>query len=138
MKNANARKTNIAKKIDGDKKLCEKYGHEKTQLFAQFRKDECLTYLQYKKHSKNDSGLPKDLQECRACCIKWMTCPFPTASPTASDDKGGDGMQDRATEEDMEDEAQWNVMDCVEGLMEFVTQAGGKTIQMCGIWSTMK
>ena len=27
-----------------------------------------------------------------------------TASPTASDDKGGDVMQDKATEEEMEDE----------------------------------
>ena len=49
LKNANARKANFAKKIDGVKKLQEKYGHKKTHLFAQFSKDECSTYLQYKK-----------------------------------------------------------------------------------------
>jgi hypothetical protein len=38
-----------------------------------------------------------------------MNCPSPTASPTASDDEG---------------EIQLDVMDCVDGLMEFSTQAG--------------
>ena len=136
LKNAHARKTNIAKKIDGVKKLREKYGHETTHLFAQFNKDECSTYLQYKKQSKKDPGMPKDLQQRRARCVEWMSRPSPTASPTASDDEGGDGTQDGATEDEVEDEAQWNVMDCVEGLMEFATQAGGggrDTIQTCDI-----
>ncbi len=70
LKNAHARKTNIAKKIDGVKKLREKYGHETTHLFAQFNKDVFLTYLQYKKQSKKDPGMPKDLQERRARCVE--------------------------------------------------------------------
>jgi hypothetical protein len=62
-KNAHAKKVNIAKKIEGVKKLREKYGHESTHFFANFSKDECSTYLQYKKQSNKDPGMPKDLQE---------------------------------------------------------------------------
>ena len=53
--------------------------------------------------------MPKDLQEWGARCVEWMNCPSPTASPSASDDEG---------------EIQLDVMDCVDGLMEFTTQAG--------------
>ena len=86
-------------------------------LFAQFSKDECSTYLQYKKQSNKDPGMPKDLQEWRACCVEWMTRPSPTASPTASDDEGD--------EKEGKNE-QVDVMDCVEGMLEFATQAGGR------------
>ena len=64
-----------------------------------------------------------------------MTRPFPTASPTASDDECDDG-KDGAPEEEVEGEAQWDVMNCVEGLMEFATQSGGEggeTFQTCSI-----
>ena len=59
-----------------------------------------------------------------------MTCPSPTASPAASDDEGEDGIQYGVTEEEAEGENQVDVMDCIEGLIEFATQAGGEgTIQ---------
>jgi hypothetical protein len=135
-KNANARKANTMKKIDGVKKLREKYGHESTHRFAQFSKEECSTYLQYNNQSNKDPGMPKDLQEQRACCIEWISRQSPTASPTVSDDEGDDAMQDGATEEEADGEAQWDVMDCVEGLMEFSTQAGGgggDTMKTCSI-----
>ena len=132
----NARKANVAKKIKGVKTLRAKYGHESTHLFAQFSKEECSTYLQYKKQSNKDPGMPKDLQERCARCVEWMTRPSPTASPTVSDDECEDGKQDGATDKGVKGEAQWDVMNCVEGLMEFVTQsmgAGEDTIQTCGI-----
>ena len=116
--------------------LREKYGHESTHIFAQFSREECSTCLQYKKQSNKDPGMPKDLQERRAHCIEWMSCQSPTASPTASDDEGADAMQDGATEEEADGEAQWDVMDCVEGLMEFATHAGGgggDTMETCSI-----
>ena len=108
-KNVKAKKANVRKKIEGVKKLREKYGHESTHIFNQFSKKECSTYLQYKKQSNKDPGMPRDLEERRARCIEWMTRPSPTASPAASDDEG---------------EIQLDVMDCVDGLMEFATQAG--------------
>ena len=55
-----------------------------------------------------------------------MTCPFPTASPAASDDEGEDVIQYGVTEEEAEVENQVDVMDCIEGLIEFATQAGGR------------
>ena len=62
-KNANARKANIMKKIEGVKKQHEKYGHESTHLFAQFREEGFSTYLQNKKLSIIDLGMSKDLQK---------------------------------------------------------------------------
>ena len=53
-----------------------------------------------------------------------MTRPSPTASPAASDDEGEDGIQYGVTEEEAEGENQVDVMDCIEGLIEFATQAG--------------
>ncbi len=76
--------------------------------------------------------MPKDLQERRARCVEWMNRPSPTASPTASDDEYEDGLPDGATEGEAEGEFQLDVMDCVDGLMEFAAQAGGDdTIQEC-------
>jgi hypothetical protein len=123
-KNANARKALVVKKIEGVKTLHDKYGHESTHFFAKFSKDECSTYLQYKKQSKKDPGMPKDLQERRARCVEWMKRPSPAASPTASDDEGENGLPDGAADEEAEGEIQLDVMDCVDGLMEFATQAG--------------
>ena len=135
-RNVVARKANTAKKIEGVKKLREKFGHESTHMFAQFSKEECSTYLQYKKQSNKDPGRPKDLQERRARCIEWMTRQSPTASPAASDDEGDDPMKDGMTEEEADGETRWDVMDCVDGLMEFANQAGGGgdgTIGTCAI-----
>ncbi len=58
-KNANARKALVVKKIEGVKKLHDKYGHESTHLFAKFSKDECLTYLQYKSSQIKTQGCPR-------------------------------------------------------------------------------
>jgi len=134
--NAIAKKANVMKKIQGVKMLREKYGHESKHLFEPFSKEECSTYLQYKKQSNKDLGMPKDLHEHRTRCVEWMTRTSPTASPTASDDECEDGNQDGETQEEVEGEAQWDVMNCVEGLMEFATQSGGVgegTIRTCGI-----
>jgi hypothetical protein len=135
-KNANAKKAQLEKKINGVKKLREKYGHESTHLFANFSKEECSTYLQYKKQSNKDPGMPKELQDRRLRCVEWMARPSPTASPTASDDEGDDILAENATAEEQEGEMQFDVMDCVDGLMEFATQAGGggdDTVHTCGI-----
>lgn len=44
-------------------------------------------YLQYKKQSKKDPAMPKDLPSRRTRCIEWMQRPSPLASPHPSDDK---------------------------------------------------
>ena len=65
-----------------------------------------------------------------------MSHKSPTASLTASDDEGDDAMQDGATEEEADGKAQWDVVDFVEGLLEFATQAGGgggDTMKTCSI-----
>jgi len=111
-KNANAKKAQLEKKINGVKKL------------------------QYKKQSNKDPGMPKELQDQRLRCVEWMARPSPTASPTASDDEGDDILAENATAEEQEGEMQFDVMDCVDGLMEFATQAGGggdDTVHTCGI-----
>lgn len=93
-KTALERRQRRLKKIDGVKKLREKYGHESIHKFAKFNKAECSTYLQYKKQSSKDPGMPKDLEPRRARCLEWMGRPSPTASPHASDDEGGDDDDD--------------------------------------------
>ena len=55
-----------------------------------------------------------------------MKRPSPTASLTASDDEGENGLPDGAAREEAEGEIQLDVLDCVDSLMEFATQAGGK------------
>ena len=65
-----------------------------------------------------------------------MTRPSPTVSPTESSDEGEDGIPIGEEEEEAEDENQLDVMNCIDGLMELVTQAGvggDDTIQTCGI-----
>ena len=76
--------------------------------------------------------MPKNLQEWRACCVEHMNCPSRMDSLTASDDECEDGLPDGATEGEAEGEFQLDVMECVDGLMEFAAQAGGDdTIQEC-------
>ena len=48
-----------------------KYGHESTHRFVSLSKDECGTYLQYKKLD-GDPGMPKNLQGRHDCCLEWM------------------------------------------------------------------
>jgi hypothetical protein len=124
-KDVNARKALVAKKIEGVDNLRDKYGHESKHLFTNFSKDECSTYLQYKKQSNKDQGMPKGLQEQCLCYVEWMTRPSPTGSLTASDDGGEDGLPDYVTAEEAGGEFEFNVRNCLEGLMEFATQAGG-------------
>ena len=45
-------------------------------------------YLQYKKQSAKDPGMPKELEDRQARCLEWMSRPSPTASPNASNDEG--------------------------------------------------
>ena len=77
----------LHKKIDGIKKLRVKYGHESTHRFVPFSREECGLYLQYKKQSRKDPAMPKDLNERRARCLEWMGRASPVASPHASDDE---------------------------------------------------
>ena len=65
-----------------------------------------------------------------------MTHPSPTASPTASDDEYEDGKQDGLTEVEVKGEAQWDVMNCVGGLMEVTTQSGGR--DNLDMWNLVK
>ena len=48
------------------------------------------------------------------------------ASPAASDDEDEDIILDGATEEEGEGEQQLDVMDCIEGMLESATPAGGR------------
>ena len=80
--------------------------------------------------------MPKELQEQQARSLEQMTCPSPNASPALSDDEGENWILEWVTEEEPEGENQVDVMDCIEGLIEFATQAGegeNHTIQCCGI-----
>ncbi len=65
-----------------------------------------------------------------------MNHPSPTASQALSDYEGENGILDGVTEEEAEGENQVDVMDFIEGLIEFATHAGegeNDTIQCCGI-----
>ena len=86
-KNVSERRQKLAKKIEEVKRLREKYGHETLHRFATLNKDECGIYLQYKKQSVKDPGMPKDLDARRARCIEWMARSSPVPSPHASDDE---------------------------------------------------
>ena len=68
---------------------------------------------------------PRDAKG-QACCVKRMTRPSPTASPAASDDEGEDIILDGGAEGEGEGEQQLDVMDCIEGMLELTTQAGGR------------
>jgi hypothetical protein len=51
--------------------------------------------------------------------------------------EGEDGIQDGEAAEEVGDENQLDVMNCIDRLMEVGTQAGdggNDTIQVCGIW----
>ena len=93
-KTAVERRHKLKKRMEGVKKLREKYGHESTHRFASFNKDECGVYLQYKKQSAKDPRMPTDLADRRARCLEWMGRQSPTASPHATDDEGDESRDD--------------------------------------------
>ena len=97
------KKEMLLRKISGVKALREKHGHESIHLFSLCNKDECGIYLQYKKQSAKDPGMPKDLADRRARCVEWMRRPSPTASPESTDDDDEGGMEVFAREEDVAD-----------------------------------
>ena len=76
-------------------------------MFAQFSKEECSTYLQYKKQSSKDPGMPRDLQERCARCIEWMARPSPAPSPNVSDDEGEDGEKEGVQREKQSGTHHW-------------------------------
>jgi len=100
---ANAKRERVQKKIQGVMALRAKYGDEKTHQFANFTLTECGTYLQYKKTSSKDPGMPKDLIERRSRCLEWMHRPSPTASPNGSDDEGESEDDGEGEEEEPND-----------------------------------
>ena len=68
--------------------------------------------------------------------MEWMTRVSPTASPAVSDDEGDDVIVEGATEEEEEGEnEQVDVMDCVEGMLEFAMTGGvgDNSILACAI-----
>jgi len=68
------------------KELREQFGDEKDHFFANFNKEQCGKYLQYKKKGKEDGKMPEDLAGRVARCILWMDRPSPTASFDDDDD----------------------------------------------------
>jgi hypothetical protein len=54
----------------------------------------CGAYLQYKKKSKWDHAMPKDLAAKQQHCIEWMSGPSPMASPYQSDDENDVGINE--------------------------------------------
>ena len=81
----------LTKRIENATKLREKFGNERTHLFANFNLTQCAVYLQYKKQSHKDGKMPADLDKRRERCVKWITRTSPTASPHASDDEDKEG-----------------------------------------------
>ena len=76
----------------------------------------------------------KELQERWACCVEWTTHPSPTASPASIDDEGENGILDGVTEEEVEGENQVDVTHCIEGLIEFATQAKRGRMTQFRLW----
>ena len=95
-KSATDKRQKLKKRIHNAKVLREKYGHESTHLFEKLNLTECGIYLQYKKLSSKDPGMPKELPERKARCLEWMGRLSPTASPHASDDEEDGYIQDNA------------------------------------------
>ena len=59
---AGKRKATKRKRRDDVKELREQFGHEKDHFFANFNKEQCGKYLQYKKKGKEDGKMPEDLE----------------------------------------------------------------------------
>ena len=55
------KKDRLMKQLEGVVALREKYSPERTHLFTNFTMPECGIYLQNKKQSPKDPGMPKDL-----------------------------------------------------------------------------
>ena len=114
-KSAAVRRSKVRSQIAGVRMVRQKHGHELANGFTSWNLAECGTYLQYKKQSAKDPGMPKGLPERHIRCHEWMRRPSPTASPHASDDEGEGGD----TMEEMGDPAL-----AVAGLLEFALGVG--------------
>jgi hypothetical protein len=139
-------KAKASKLVHGVKAMRDKWGHESAHKFVDCDSKECGAYLQYKK-MKNDPAMPKGLVERRQRCVDWMGRPSPTSSPCQSDDENegcnnsGPSHSNDAVQALLGMAATHTQplnlgMDCVDGLMQFATQAGGGgggTMETCGI-----
>ena len=99
------------------------------------------------RRGNNDPVMPKGLVEWRQRCVDWMGRPSPTSSPCQSDDENegcnnsGPSHSNDAVQALLGMAATHTQplnlgMDCVDGLMQFATQAGGGgggTMVTCGI-----
>ena len=74
------------KVVSAVKKFQEKYGHEKTHMFQPCDKNECGSYLQYKKQ-RTDQAMPKDLATQRQRCMESMSRSSLILSPHQRDDE---------------------------------------------------
>ena len=90
-KSTKGKRDKVLKSVRAVKGLRDKYGHERTHLFAKCSKDECGAYLQYKKGQggggTKDVAMPKDLPERIQRCVEWMARPSPCTSPHESDNE---------------------------------------------------
>lgn len=62
---------------------------------------------------KKDPGMPKEVAQRRIRCLEWMNRPSPPCSPHASDDE---------LEEDCVGDAEIDIGEVEEGIMEAVTE----------------
>ena len=76
-----------------------KYGMDKTHLFATCNAKECAVYLQYKK-LKTDGAMPKGLTERRQLCKECIQHQSPTSSSYQSDDEDNGDHGDGADQND--------------------------------------
>ena len=94
------RKAKSSKLFAGVRAIREKYGMDKTHLFATCNAKECSFYLQYKK-LKTDGAMPKGLTEKRQLCKEWMGRRSPTLSPCQSDDEDDGDQGDGSDQNDV-------------------------------------
>ena len=94
-KKANDARVRLLKLKKAVAAIREKHGTDESHKFQRCNKDECGSYLQYKKQAK-DPGMPKDVVQRRKRCVEWMGRPSPPFSPHASDDELEDDVMDAA------------------------------------------
>ena len=114
------RKAKASKLLSGVKAIRNKYGMDKTHLFATCNAKECAVYLQYKK-LKTDGAMPKGLEERRQLCKEWLQRPSPTSSPCQSDDED-DGDEGAGTDQN----------DAVQALLGMAGQNNNYEYDKCG------
>lgn len=94
-KNANDARVRLLKLKKAVIAIREKFGTDESHQFLRCNKDECGSYLQYKKQTK-DPGMPKDVVQRRKRCVEWMGRPSPPCWPHASDDELEEDVVDAA------------------------------------------